>query len=72
VNEELLMRALIGRAIDAEVAAVDAWRAASPDHERQFRELQQMLADIAAWYRATPLRPAPPVETLIRRARRVE
>ena len=66
------MRALTGRAIDAELAAVEAWAAASPEHERQFRELEHMLDDIAAWYRATPLRPAPPAETLIRRAERVE
>jgi ferric-dicitrate binding protein FerR (iron transport regulator) len=72
VNEELLMRALTGRAIDAELAAVEAWRAALPEHERQLRELEHLLADIAAWYRATPLRPAPAVDALILRAERTE
>ena len=66
------MRALAGRASDAELAAVEAWTAASPEHERQLGELEHMLADIAAWYWAALLRPAPPVETLIRRAERVE
>ena len=64
------MRALIERATDAERAAVEAWTAASPGHASLFRELQQMLADIDAWYRATPLRTPPRAETLMRRAER--
>jgi len=65
-----MMRALAARATDAERAAVEAWAAASPAHARQLRELQQMLADIDAWYRATPLRPTPDIEILMRRAER--
>lgn len=68
VNEDLMMRALAARATDAERAAVEAWAASSPAHARQWRELQQMLADIAAWYRATPLRGPPSIEILMRRA----
>ena len=63
------MRALAERATDAERAAVEAWAATSPERARQWRELQQMLADIRAWYRATPLRAAPSVEILMRCAK---
>ncbi len=62
------MRALSARATDAERAAVEAWTAASPENARQMRELRELLADIDAWYRATPLRGPPSVEALMRRA----
>ena len=62
------MRALAERATDAERAAVEAWAAASPEHARQLRELRELLDDIDAWYRATPLRAPPNIEILMWRA----
>ncbi|HEX4684033.1 MAG TPA: hypothetical protein VH277_15055 [Gemmatimonadaceae bacterium] len=62
------MRALAGRATDAELVAVAAWAAAAPENARQLRELRHMLADVTAWYQATPVHPPPDVEALIRGA----
>jgi len=62
------MRALTGRANDAELAALEAWEAAAPENARHLHELQRMLASISTWYRGTPVSPPPAVDTLIRRA----
>ena len=62
------MRALTGRATDEELAELEAWKAAAPQHTRRLHELQQMLADITAWYDETAVGPPPAVETLMRRA----
>jgi len=62
------MRALSGRATDEELAELEAWKAAAPEHARRLHELQQMLADITAWYDETPAGPPLAVETLMRRA----
>lgn len=68
VNDELLMRALTGRATDEELAELEAWKAAAPEHAHRLHELQEMLADITAWYDETPAGRPPAVETLMRRA----
>lgn len=40
--DELMVRVLSGNASDAEIRELEAWRAASPDHERSFARLQRV------------------------------
>jgi len=67
--EDILIRSLQGRTVVDEEALLDAWRRASPDHERRYQEvssLWRMTADRLAVGPATP----PSARMVILRARR--
>ena len=67
---ELILRAIKGRASDQEGMALRRWRQASPDHERQYREVVDFLmeGEEAAWEMVADSAP-PPVEAILAVAR---
>jgi len=64
--DELIFRSFKGLVTPSEEQALAAWRAASPDHERRYRELAALAEFTAEAESSEHIRPAPTTTDLIR------
>jgi len=70
VDDELILRALIGKATKEEAQAIAAWRAAAVHHEQDYQHLAAAFRAFASLESARSAPPVPKASELIRRAER--
>ncbi len=70
IPEDQLFRSLTGQATPDEERAIRAWRAASPDHEREYRAVRRLLTLVRGARPLANSTPPPVLDVLAEAARR--